>query len=308
MVKRVTPSQLRSMLQQQENRRKQALRKVQQEIQRVQRKVNEAQHKFVRDVNREIDQHNRDVRQNNQKRKAAVQKYNTEARSHNARVERDRQRRLAALRGVTSPRFVEVRDSSVDLNASFDHLAVRGLTPESILSAAQREVNNSAALAYSLNAEPDDLEDADGDSGILDYLSDLSEDLCNRWRGAIYALNPANADAARHFCTSVREIFTEILDRWADNRLVLTSDPDCEKTQQGTPSRRAKIRYLLGLKGANSPEMLGFVEKDIDDILQLFPTFNKATHGPAGNISFASLTSLRVRVEGGIMFLATIAA
>ena len=54
--------------------------------------------------------------------------------------------------------------------------------------------------------------------------------------------------------------------------------------------------------------MLGFVEKDIDDILQLFPVFNKATHGEAGTISFGSLIALKQRVEGGIMFLATIAA
>ena len=54
--------------------------------------------------------------------------------------------------------------------------------------------------------------------------------------------------------------------------------------------------------------MLGFVEKDIDDILQLFPVFNKATHGLAGTFTFASLRALRERVEGGIMFLATIAS
>lgn len=48
--------------------------------------------------------------------------------------------------------------------------------------------------------------------------------------------------------------------------------------------------------------MLGFVEKDIEDILQLFPVSNKATHGAAGTISFATLEALRQRVEGGIMF------
>jgi hypothetical protein len=36
--------------------------------------------------------------------------------------------------------------------------------------------------------------------------------------------------------------------------------------------------------------------------------FNKATHGVAGTLTFASLQALRQRVEGGIMFLATIAS
>jgi hypothetical protein len=176
------------------------------------------------------------------------------------------------------------------------------------LAAAERESSNSAAVAYALNADASAAAESEHDTGILDYLADLSQDLCDRWQGALFALNPANADAARHFCTSVREIFTEILDRWAEDQDVIAADANCERTQQGTPSRRAKIRFLLKRKGADSPEMLGFVEKDIDDILQLFPVFNKATHGVAGTLSFASLKALKQRVEGGIMFLATIAS
>ena len=106
----------------------------------------------------------------------------------------------------------------------------------------------------------------------------------------------------------MREIFTEILDKWADNQDVLDADPNCELTPNKTaPTRRAKIRYLLKRKGADTPEMLGFVEKDIDDILQLFHVFNEATHGAAGKHGFARLQNIRQRVEGGIMFLASVA-
>ena len=94
----------------------------------------------------------------------------------------------------------------------------------------------------------------------------------------------------------------------ASCRDVLEADPNCELTPNKTaPTRRAKIRYLLKQKGADSPEMLGFVEKDIDDILQLFHVFNEATHGTAGKHGFAKLQSIRQRVEGGIMFLAAVA-
>ena len=319
MVRRMTPSQYNSWLRQQEQKQKDAIRRYNQEVDRLNRANKAAQEKQVREVNREIDRvnqhnkrvvdtHNREVRQYNQKRQAAITKYNQAVRSHNAQVERERQRRLTALRALTTARYVEVRDSSFDLSAHYDQIETAGSVNEDILAAAERESSNSAAVAYALNADTSVAAESEPDTGILDYLSDLSQDLCDRWRGALFALNPANTDAARHFCTSVREIFTEILGRWAEDKDVMAADADCEKTQQGTPSRRAKIRFLLKRKGADSPEMLGFVEKDIDDILQLFPVFNKATHGAAGTLTFASLKALRQRVEGGIMFLATIAS
>lgn len=311
MVRRMTPSQLRSFARQQEQKTKSAIRRYNQEVDRVNRANKAASDKHVREVNqhnkRVVDNYNRDVRQYNQKRKTAISKYNQAVRAHNAQVQRDRQRQLSALRSLTTTRYVDVRNSAFDLSEQYERINSGSVIDQEILAAAERESGNSAALAYALNSDAETPIDSIEDTGIQDYLSDLSEDLCDRWKGALFALNPANADAGRHFCTSVREIFTEILNGWAFNKDVFEADPNCETTQQGTPSRRAKIRYLLKLKGADTPEMLGFVEKDIDDILKLFPVFNKATHGAAGTLNFSSLKALKQRVEGGIMFLAAIA-
>lgn len=318
MVRRMTPSQFRSFVRQQEQKQKNAIRRINQEVDRVNRANKAAHDKYVREVNREIqrvnqhnrrvvDDYNRDVRQYNQKRKSAISKYNQAVRARNAQVERDRQRQLSALRSLTNTRHVDVRSSAFDLSEQYERINHGSLIDQEILTAAERESSNSVAVAYALNSDFETETDGLEETGILEYLSDLSQDLCDRWKGALFSLNPSNADAGRHFCTSVREIFTEILNGWASNKDVFEADPDCETTQQGTPSRRAKIRYLLKLKGADTPEMLGFVEKDIDDILQLFPVFNKATHGAAGTLSFSSLKALKQRVEGGIMFLATIA-
>lgn len=203
-----------------------------------------------------------------------------------------------------------VRDSAYDIYQRFEQVERQAQSSQGVsdlLAPTEKEASNSAAVAQSLVSEAPLTPEEMDDSGILEYLAGFSEDLCDRWKGAMYALNPLNTDAARHFCTSVREIFVEILDKWAENADVVAADPNYEKTQQGTPTRRAKIRYLLKLKGADSPEMLGFVEKDIEDILQLFYVFNEATHGAAGKHGFAKLQSIRQRVEGGIMFLAAIA-
>ena len=321
MVRRMTPSQYNGWLRQQQNRYNQAVRRHNQEVDRVNRANKAAAEKAVRDHNREVDRinkHNkrvvddqkRRVRQHNQHTRAAVAKYNLVVRAHNAQVARDRQRRLSALRALAATRHVEVRDSTFELNERFDRVErSAGATAHTDLVAlSETEASNSAAVAEALIVEQTTVSESAQDSGILEYLSGFSQDLCDRWRGALFSLNPDNPDAGRHFCTSAREVFTEILDKWADNEDVLEADPNCELTPNKTgPSRRAKIRYLLKRKGADSPEILGFVEKDIDDILQLFHIFNEATHGAAGKHGFAKLQSIRQRVEGGIMFLAAVA-
>lgn len=54
--------------------------------------------------------------------------------------------------------------------------------------------------------------------------------------------------------------------------------------------------------------MIGFVDADIENVVQLFAEFNQGTHGPARKFALEQLQAIRRRVEGGIMFLATIAA
>jgi Predicted pPIWI-associating nuclease len=321
LVRRMTPSQYNSWLRQQQNQYNQAVRRHNQQVDRINRANKAAIEKTVRDYNREVDrvnQHNKRVaddnnrraRQHNENARAAVAKYNQAVRAHNAQVERDRRRRLSALRAPTATRYVEVRDSTLELSERFDRVerSVGATAYADLVALSEKEASNSAAVAEALVADESKAPESAPDTGILEYLAGFSQDLCDRWRGALFSLNPANPDAGRHFCTSVREIFTEILDRWADNEDVLEADPNCELTPNKTgPSRRAKIRYLLKRKGADTPEMLGFVEKDIDDILQLFHVFNEATHGAAGKHGFSKLQSIRQRVEGGIMFLAAVA-
>lgn len=306
MVRRVTPAQYNQMV-----RRHNA------EVDRINRANRAAANREIDRINRHnkkvVDDHNRAIRQNNQNARVAVSKYNQAVRAHNAAVRQDHQRRqnqLAQLRRQASTQYVEVQTSTFDLSGRFErveHEARSSAAISELLALSEREASNSADVAQALVADSPATPEIAEDTGILEYLSGFSQDLCDRWKGALYALNPVNTDAARHFCTSVREIFTEILEKWADNEDVLADDPACDLTPNGTPSRRAKIRYLLRKKGADSPEMLGFVEKDIEDILQLFRVFNEATHGAAGKHGYAKLQSIRHRVEGGIMFLAAVA-
>ncbi len=321
----MTPSQYNAWLRQQQQRHNDAVRRHNQEVDRVNRVNKAAAEKYVRDVNREIEranrhnqqvvnEHNRLVRQHNQNAQAAVNKYNQAVRQHNAKVTSNRQQLrllISRLESRSTTQYVEVRSSALDLNQQLERVERQAPTSSGVtnlFSLLEREAENSAEVADAfVSEEPKAPEGAQEDTGILEYLAGFSQDLCDRWKGALFALNPSNPDAGRHFCTSVREIFNEILSRWASDEDVRQADADCELTQQGTPSRRAKIRYLLRKKGADSPEMLGFVDKDIEDILQLFKVFNEATHGEAGRHGFAKLQNIRKRVDGGIMFLAALA-
>jgi Predicted pPIWI-associating nuclease len=53
--------------------------------------------------------------------------------------------------------------------------------------------------------------------------------------------------------------------------------------------------------------MEGFVNQDIDNVIELFNVFNQATHGAAGRFGIHQLVSIKKRVEDGILFLAKIA-
>lgn len=124
----------------------------------------------------------------------------------------------------------------------------------------------------------------------------------DRWRGAVFSLNPRNPDAARHFCTSAREVFTQILDISAPDQDVIDSFPDCERTDQGKPTRRNKIKFILHRKKIIDGYLEDFVDQDMENIIQLFRLFNEGTHGSAGKFDFNQLASIKKRVEDGIVF------
>jgi hypothetical protein len=169
-----------------------------------------------------------------------------------------------------------------------------------------QETNNSIQLYNSLSGvdegdylAPQELQQ----SYIIQKLGEISSDLKSRWQGALFSLSPNNPDASRHFCTSVREIFTQVIDVKAPDYSVTNSFPDCE-FYQGKPNRRFKIRYILSQKAIKSKHLEQFVESDINDILSLFQTLNDGTHGSAGKFTTQQLLKLKKRVEDSINFIA----
>jgi hypothetical protein len=284
----------------------------------IRNKMRQAQQKQRQAINK----YNQAARRYNQGVKNAVNKYNQEVRAHNARVRANRQRiknELARLSRQTSTtittRHLVYRTSVETLHNSYtqleNHAESQQLDPRynRVLDLSERETANSLEVTNRILGDQnagdtpgEELENAE----LLDGLRQISPDLDDRWNGAVFALNPRNPDAARHFCTSAREIITQILETKAPDADVFALLPTCETTDCGNPTRRSKIRYFLHRHGMTEDTLEEFVENDMENIVQLFRVFNDGTHGSAGTFDFPQLNAIKKRVEDGIMFLTEI--
>jgi hypothetical protein len=287
------------------------------------RKMTPAQYNaYVREINRKnkqaVDKYNRQVDAHNRKVKQSINEYNREVRSYNSKVRANQQRiknELARLnrQQTTVTWKVEYRQSTQTLHQSYDRLmdffnSQEDDRFENLANLSEQETVNSLEVANSI------LGDSNQDAPQMDIghdhtavsLSRFSNDLDARWKGALYALNPNNPDAARHFCTSAREVIVRMLDITAPDHQVLTAMPNCHKTDKGVPSRRSKILYLIDRRGWVAGPLADFVESDIDNVMELFRIFNGGTHGSAGAFSMSQLLQIRKRVESGISFLTAV--
>lgn len=278
-------------------------------------KIRQAQQKQRQAINK----YNQAVRRHNQEAKNAVTKHNQAVRARNARVRANRQRiknelaRLSRQSAITTTTpYIVYRTSVETLHGSYtrleNHADSQQLDPRynRVLDLSERETANSLEVTNRIlgdenagDTPADELENA----ALLDGLRKIHPDLDDRWQGAVYALNPRNPDAARHFCTSAREIITQILEIMAPDADVFAVLPTCDKTQSGKPTRRSKIRYFLHRQDMAEDTLEEFVENDMENIVQLFRVFNDGTHGAAGIFDLSQLNAIKKRVEDGIMFL-----
>jgi hypothetical protein len=320
MTRRMTPQQYAAAVQRAAREQRRAIDKYNREARAYNNKLAPA----ARDQQRAIDKHNRDVREHNNRVASGVREYNRQVsqynfkvRAYNREVANQRQRLHDEIRRISSRPatvWVTYRSSVQSLATSYeafeDRYAARSHlsdTESQLRDWASAEAANSAYLVNALEGDTASDDDTTAEElsapSMTTELSAFSVDLVSRWTGALFALNPRNPDAARHFCTSAREVLTTMLNSAAPDSSVLASDPGCERTENGVPTRRAKVRYLLTCKGITEAALDAFVDADLDNIVKLFRMFNDGTHGHAERFSIPQLAALRTRVESAIAFV-----
>ena len=270
---------------------------VKSKIRHIQNKYNQEMRKVERQINHKINEYNR-----------AVRRYNSNLRQNQSKIKSELMKfqRNSTIR-VSSTYKISV----INVNQNYDRLRQKydfednSNRYRNFLEKIEEEnANNLEVANVILNNDETNNEGYSLEENIVsNKLLNISKDLDNRWKGAIFSLNPKNLDATRHFCTSTREIFIQIIDTKAKDNDVIDAFPDCEKTNNGTVSRRSKIKYLLHKKGVNDTDIENFVHTDIENILSLLYELNGGTHGQAGKYSINQLKSIKKRVENGLNFL-----
>lgn len=272
------------------------------------RQIEQKQRKAINDYNRAVRQYNSSV-------KKFVSDYNAFVRTYNASVRKNKQiidREIRKLNSSSSIRtsytisLDEMRHYYTAVDAAYPEGIEINPQQSAILDLVEQEQANSLVTANTINDDNLPAENTE-DIEIGNKLALFSEDLNNRWKGAVFALNPNNPDATRHFCTSTREIFTEFLELKAPDDLVFAYNPNCAKTERGNATRKEKIKYMMR-NAKMDDSVIAFVDADINNILELNHLLSGGTHGPAGKFTFEKLLQVKKRVEQGIFFLCEISA
>ena len=290
MPKGFNMSQFNSQMRQAQRKAEQQVRQAQQKAERqMKSELNKVTRKLESDMNRELRKYNSQLRKNRKLITRQLNQLNSQS----------------TVRNTYTTSVNLMHNCYVGVNVAYEDSYI---TPsqERIIDLIEKEQINSLVTANAL-ANDDLISENIEDIEIGNKLAIVSEDLDNRWKGAVYALNPKNPDAARHFCTSAREIFTEFIEMKAADNDVFAYNPNCAKTERGNATRKEKIKYMMRNIDIND-SIVDFADADINNILELFHVLSDGTHGAAGRYEYTKLLQVKKRVEQGINFLCEICA
>lgn len=258
------------------------------QINKIQREARKAESQLKQSVNN----YNRAVRQ-----------YNSNVRSTKNKIQRElnRMESTYTIRTDYSISTRVVHDVYTKVSNSYK----KGCIDENIFNAIENEDANNLELSNVVlnNYEVENSDIELDESNISAKLIKISTDLNNRWKGALFSLNPNNPEAARHFCTSTREILKVLIDDGIKDKDVVAANPQCEKTNNGTPTRKEKIKCAMNKKGISNELIIEFTNNNIENTVSLINELSNGTHGHANRYSINQLKSFKKRFEDSINFV-----
>lgn len=133
------------------------------------------------------------------------------------------------------------------------------------------------------------------------FLPDLDKGLTKLWHGAIASLNSNNPDKVRHFCISIRELFTHVIHLLAPDGDIKKWSKNPADYQNGTPTRKARFFFIC--RNISNEPFNKFIEKDISATLEFLRLFQEGTHAITANFSEIQLIALKTRAESTLRFI-----
>lgn len=259
------------------------------QMNKIQREAKKAENQFKQSVNN----YNRAVRQ-----------YNTDVRNAKNKIQRELNKMGSINYTVKTNYYIStkvVHDTYTKVSDFYN----KGYIDDNLFNAIENEDANNLELSNVVlnNYEVENYDIELDESNISAKLIKISEDLDCRWRGALFSLNPNNPEAARHFCTSTREILKVLIDDGIKDKDVIATNPQCEKTKNGTPTRKEKIKYAMNKKGINNELIIDFTDSNIENTVSLINELSNGTHGHANKYSLNQLKSFKKRFEDSINFV-----
>jgi hypothetical protein len=137
---------------------------------------------------------------------------------------------------------------------------------------------------------------------LQELLATFNADLIPMWRGANDALVSNNPDKVRHFTTSLRELYTQVLHQLAPNsRIKEWSQDPSHYDQKGKATRKARLLYIC--RNINHPPFSDFLSIDIQSVIAFIDLFQRGTHDIRTQFTDAQLHAMCLRAESSLRFM-----
>ena len=222
---------------------------------------------------------------------------------------------------LPEPEILRVQDSINNMMAIYGKMAESIRTypditrlPRFVLPGATREV---FVTGYAVNAlGVSDEADAEQDLSEIQLVAEIEEetsicialleavdpDLARPYAGARDALRGTNPDRARHFLSSLRELWNHLLRQIAPDKQVLEWIPkdDKELLYKGKPTRKTRILYLC--RDLNHDPLTDFIAHDTRAFVTLVESFNRI-HQLELKLSDQQLRALLLRTDSWLTYI-----
>ena len=139
-------------------------------------------------------------------------------------------------------------------------------------------------------------------SPCIELLSEVDPKLAQLYAGARSALRGTNPDRARHFLSSLRELWSHLMRTIAPDSEVMNWVPDNSQQllYEGRPTRKARVLYVC--RDLNDGALTKFVYSDTQAFVEFFDVLNRV-HELNPEFSDPQLHALQVRSDSYLTYV-----